>query len=203
LLSSIESALAEELPPDWWRLPVMPIGADDCQRFDESFATGYREAASELSESCPEIAMQWRNASPFTDIDVWRATLATACDTLNGCLLADLVFPPQGGDFLLNTSMERATIDELATLLMEWRRAFLPNHRSSEPWTIERFKTCLALLLQPQSLRKASWDAAIEAFAVDRTCARAIAFVAWRVGQLEMLDNTASYRTENTLSVSD
>lgn len=189
LIKNAEMFLLPLLPSRWWRLPAMPFGNNDGERCDDAFARAYRKASEILAVVNRDVANRWRTASPFTDIDVWRGVFQKTCEKLNGSILAELLFPLAGGDFLLEAPVEGVTLDELSELLVDWRTQFLPNHRSSEPWTAERFKCCLAIFLQPQLLCKVAWESPFESFVTDRISARAIAFVAWRVSQIEDLAN--------------
>jgi len=189
LIKNVEMFLSPLLPSRWWRLPAMPFGNNDGEKCDDAFARAYKKASEKLAPVNEEVASRWRTASPFTDIDVWRGVFQKTCEKLNGSILSELLFPLAGGDFLLETPLEGVTLDELSQLLVDWRTQFLPNHRSSEPWTTERFKVCLAIFLQPQLLRKVAWESPFESFVTDRISARAIAFVAWRVSQIEDLAN--------------
>ncbi|WP_417849370.1 hypothetical protein [Thalassoglobus sp.] len=186
-MSKVETGLATLLPDDWWRLPAFPIGADECEKFDEAFASGYLSAASELDLEKASIAQLWRQAQPFTDIDQWRATIRQTCEELNGSILADLLYPAEGGDFLLYSGIEGASTEELASIVMEWRHRFLPYHRASMSWTTDRVQICFDLLLRPQTLRRKPWESSLAALVTDRVTARAIAFLAWRIGQFDYL----------------
>ena len=189
LFEAVQSVLAPVLPSRWWRLPTIPFGNNDGERCDDAFARSYRKASEKLAAVTPDVANRWKTASPFTDIDVWRGVFQKTSERLNGGILAELLFPLAGGDFLLEAPVEGVTLDELSQLLVDWRTEFLPNNRSSEPWTAESFKWCLAVFLQPQMLCKVAWESSFESFVTDRISARAIAFLAWRVNQLEDLAN--------------
>lgn len=189
LLESVKSGLLHLLPSRWWRLPTFPFGNNDGERCDEAFARAYANASDTLAAVNPAVAHLWKTASPFTDIDVWRRVFQKTCEQLNGSVLAELLFPFAGGDFLLAAPVEGVALDDLSQLLVDWLREFLPSHRSSEAWTAERFKVCLAVFLQTQMLCKVAWEFPFNAFVTDRLSARAIAFVAWRVSQIENLAN--------------
>ena len=101
--------------------------------------------------------------------------------------LASLIVPLEGGDSLVRTPVDGLGVEDMAQIVFDWRSEFLPNHRSSAKWTVDRLRIAFCLYLYPSNLRETDWESVIEAMITDRVTARVVSFLAWKKNQLEGL----------------
>jgi hypothetical protein len=187
LKDELQGHVATVLPTHWWRYPIFHFTDNLGEQLDAAFKEAYASVADLLPPEQLELATKWREVHPFTDRGKWISTLKSACETLNGSQLVDLVLPLEGGDSLLKMPLDGLTIDELSQVILDWRSEFLPNHRSSAKWTLDRLRIAVSLFLHPSLLRSCDWESVLEAMLTDRVTSRAICFMAWKKDQLERL----------------
>lgn len=173
---SVLQRFASRMPYCWWDGFVIPLTDDDASRFDPLYI---------------EIL---QDDNIFCDTESLNKSLQDASELLRGSHLAELIIPATGGDELLQWTIVDVTLAELSEQLESWTNEHLRPGRGRQKWSVHELSDYLNLLLYPEQLRSRPWEALLKKLLRDRPVARAGAFLAWRIEQLQRLDACDSIR---------
>lgn len=171
LFEEAADRLRARLPEGWWQGPIPALTDTQGELLDDVF----RRAQSRNDFFTPTVRFQ--------------KALESACWRLNGSRFADLIQPISGSEDLLELPLLGMSISELQLELNGWRTRHLRGLPLRIAWDGDHLGIWLALLLQPATLRRHAWEHVVNALLSDLPIARAGAFMAWRVEQLERLSS--------------